>query len=71
VEDEDVFLVQRCCGLDAGISGEVGEEGAQAVDRQAVLCAAGCLLAGGGAGALDLATMLARIAAAGSRSVSS
>ena len=52
VEGEDVFLVERRGRLDAGIGGEIGEQAFEAVHRQAVVGAAGCLLAPGGIGAL-------------------
>src|SRR4029077_19278117 len=51
VQGEDVFLVEGGGGLETAIGGEVGEEGAEAVHRQAVVGAAGGLLAGGGVGA--------------------
>ncbi len=55
----------------AGQGGEVGEQGAEAVDRQAVPGSPGGLLGDGGGERSALATTLARSASAASLSVSS
>jgi hypothetical protein len=49
----EVF-VERCGGLDAAIGGEIGEEGLEAVYRQAVVSASCGLLANGGFGTRGL-----------------
>ena len=54
MEGEEVFLVDRGGRLDPAIGGEIGEQAAEAVGRQTVVGAAGCLFAPGGVGALGL-----------------
>jgi hypothetical protein len=54
VKGEDVFLVERGGGLDAGIGREIGKKCLEAVDRQAIVGASEGLLADGGFGTLGL-----------------
>ena len=61
VQGEDVFLVECGCRLDPAIGGEIGEQAAEAVHRQAVVGAAGRRAASERSA---LATMLVRMAAA-------
>jgi hypothetical protein len=54
VQSEEVFVVAGGRGLETAIGAEVGEQGPEAVHRQAVVGSSGGLLADGGVGTLGL-----------------